>query len=366
MDELIKEYEGVSRNSVEYLYNRLKAKGHKITRQEIKEFLHDREEYQIQRPHNKKPHQTVVPNVKNEIWETDLTDMSTLSKHNKGYKWIMVVIDTLTKYLRVVPMKNKTNKTVVQGFKDIFAKGTKPACIYSDLGSEFTSQMFKDLLEHEQIRISYARVGGMAPNAERVIKSLRAILYKTFQQDNTLNWINIIDDVVKVYNSSINRNLKMSPDDAERKPDEARYNLYLRAWKLREKNSIETEFDIGDKVRVALKRRMFEKGIGSRFSKTIYTVEEMLPKREFGATKYRLSNNDERFGYELQKITKVVNKSEQNGSVEQRLHKANKEKRKSRKEKALSFEGAGNYWKGTMGQKTDVVVEIPVKGKKQL
>ena len=51
------------------------------------------------------------PTVANSIdhqWAADLADMKNLSRYNRGVKYLLTVVDVLSKYAWVVPMKNKT------------------------------------------------------------------------------------------------------------------------------------------------------------------------------------------------------------------------------------------------------------------
>ena len=41
------------------------------------------------------------------IWGVDLADMQSLSKYNKGNKYLLCVIDLLSKYAWVIPIKDK-------------------------------------------------------------------------------------------------------------------------------------------------------------------------------------------------------------------------------------------------------------------
>ena len=41
------------------------------------------------------------------IWDVDLADMQLLSKYNKGYKFLLCVIDIFSKYAWVIPLKDK-------------------------------------------------------------------------------------------------------------------------------------------------------------------------------------------------------------------------------------------------------------------
>ena len=50
---------------------------------------------------------TVYSGFKGNIWGVDLADMQSLSKYNKGIKYLLCAIDLFSKYARVVPIKYK-------------------------------------------------------------------------------------------------------------------------------------------------------------------------------------------------------------------------------------------------------------------
>ena len=54
------------------------------------------------------------------IWGVDLADMQSLSKYNKGIKYLLCVIDLFSKYAWVVPIKDK-GTSIVNAFKKIIS-----------------------------------------------------------------------------------------------------------------------------------------------------------------------------------------------------------------------------------------------------
>ena len=53
---------------------------------------------------------------KDSIWGVDLADMQSLSKYNKGIKYLLCAIDLFSKYAWVIPIKNKKGTSIVNAF----------------------------------------------------------------------------------------------------------------------------------------------------------------------------------------------------------------------------------------------------------
>ena len=77
------------------------------------------------------------------IWAADLVDMSAYSKENKGYKYLLAVIDVFSKYGWLIPIKNKSGYTVAEAFKQILKSGRKPEKLWVDKGTEFYNKQVK-------------------------------------------------------------------------------------------------------------------------------------------------------------------------------------------------------------------------------
>ena len=55
----------------------------------------------------------------------DLADVQSLSKYNKGSKYLLRAIDLLSKYARVVPLKDEEGSSIVNAFQKIISKENK-------------------------------------------------------------------------------------------------------------------------------------------------------------------------------------------------------------------------------------------------
>ena len=61
----------------------------------------------------------VLVNGIDRIWAADLVDMQAFSKFNRGVKYLLAVIDVLSKYGWLIPLKDKTGKSVASALKTI-------------------------------------------------------------------------------------------------------------------------------------------------------------------------------------------------------------------------------------------------------
>ena len=112
------------------------------------------------------------------IWGVDLADTQSLSKKNKGIKYLLCTIDLFSKYAFVVPLKDKKGISIVNAFDKIIKQSNrKPNKIWVDQGSEFYNRNFKNWLSDNDI-IMYSTFNGKSVVAERFIRTLKNKLYK--------------------------------------------------------------------------------------------------------------------------------------------------------------------------------------------
>ena len=70
--------------------------------------------------------------------------MQLISKYNKGIRYLLCAIDLFSKYVFVVPLKDKKGTTIVNAFQSILNNSIrKPNKIWVDQGNEFYNTYFK-------------------------------------------------------------------------------------------------------------------------------------------------------------------------------------------------------------------------------
>ena len=86
----------------------------------------------------------VYSQFKDNIWGVDLADMQSLSRKNKGIKYLLCAVDLYSKCAFVIPLKDKKGNSIVNAFiKIIKQSNTKPDKIWVDQGGEFYNNVFE-------------------------------------------------------------------------------------------------------------------------------------------------------------------------------------------------------------------------------
>ena len=74
--------------------------------------------------------------------------MQLISKFNKGFRFLLCVIDIFTKYAWALPLKYKQGVTITNAFQKILhGSNRKPNKIWVDKGSEFYSSFSKKMVK---------------------------------------------------------------------------------------------------------------------------------------------------------------------------------------------------------------------------
>ena len=157
-----------------------------------------------------------------DVWSLDILDLIDYGpKNNRGYSYVLVIIDNFSKFGWTMPLKNKNTQTIKDSFGNILINSKrKPNLIETDRGKEFYNNIFQDFLNKNDIKL-YSRNSSIGSVfAERLIRTIRDLLKKIVFEQADANWINILPTITKQYNNRINTSTKLSPKDASLKKNE--------------------------------------------------------------------------------------------------------------------------------------------------
>ena len=110
---------------------------------------------------------------KENIWGAVLADMQLTSKFNKGFGFLLCVIDIFSKYAWVVLLKDNKGISIANVLQSILKKpNKKPNKIWVDKYSEFYNTSFNKWLQDSDIVMYSAHNEGKSVVAERFIRTL--------------------------------------------------------------------------------------------------------------------------------------------------------------------------------------------------
>ena len=209
----------------------------------------------------------VYSQFKDNIWGVDLADLQSLSRKNKGIKYLFCAIDLYSKYAFVIPLKDKKGISIVNAFNKIIKQfGKIPNKIWVDQGSEFYNNNFKKWLSDNDIIMYSTYNEGKSVVAERFIRILKNKLYKHMTATGKNIYYDVLDDVVDKYNNTKHSTIKMKPIDVK----DNNKRVYID-----EHNEKDSRFKVGDRVRISKFKNIFAKGYTPNWSKEIFIVDKI-------------------------------------------------------------------------------------------
>ena len=115
---------------------------------------------------------TVYSGFRDSIWGADLAEIQLISKFNKGFRFLLCVIDIFSKYTWVVSLKDKRGISLVNAFQKILHDSNrKPNKIWVYKGSEFYNSSFKKILKDNGIEMYSIRNKGNSIVAEKFVRN---------------------------------------------------------------------------------------------------------------------------------------------------------------------------------------------------
>ena len=193
--------------------------------------------------------------------------MQSLSKYNKGIKYLLCAIDLFSKYAWVIPMKDKKSTSIVNAFKKIMSEGRKPNKIWVDQGSEFYDKPFTDFLKINNIDMYSTYNEGKSVVAERFIRTLKNKIYKHMTAISKNVSYDALEDIVNKYKNTVHRTIKIKPIDVTNNSF-VKYN--------EESNKKYPKFKVGDHVRISKFKNIFAKRYTPNWSEEVFIVVKLI------------------------------------------------------------------------------------------
>ena len=242
-----------------------------------------------------------------DTWSLDIIDLKDYDPdNNRGYRYVLVIIDNFSIYGSTIPLKNKNAQTIKDSFENIsITSKRKPNLFETDRNKEFYNNIFQDFLNKNNIELYSRNSSYGAVFAERFNRTNRDLLKKPVFEKGDGNWIDILQTITKQYNNRIHSSTKISPIQASLKKNEG----YVYKNLLDKRKKITPKFQINDLVRTADLKKTFSKGDMTNWSYKLYKISEIINDT---IPSYKINNLPERYKESLLKKTDLTLKENDN------------------------------------------------------
>ena len=252
----------------------------------IEKYLRANQTHSLHKPRRKKfKRRRIIVYYPSQIVEMDLIEMRQISGNNRNYKYILLAIDLFSKKIWLRKMKTKSGPETADAIKSILVSMEyPPQTVIFDEGLEFYNRYVDMLFSQYSIHYYSIKSSTKAGAAERANRTIKSMIWKFFTEFKTKTWVNKLNEFESTYNNTYHRIIKRSPNEvtwADRK----------KIFKLMYPNiddRIDCKLQVNDKVRVALKKSIFEKGYTQNWTKEIFTVVKV--RQRSGVCWYRIKD----------------------------------------------------------------------------
>jgi transposase InsO family protein len=239
-------------------------------------------------------------------WQIDLIDFQ--KYRERGYNWILTVVDVFSKYLWARPLKHKSAEEVKEALSDIF-KERRPIVLQSDNGTEFRNKVLTDYLHLWGITQVFSK--SYTPTTqglvERYNQTLKHKIYNGFLRNKNKKWLDDLPSYVENINNSKQSTIKETPYEVQKKDTPELHALVEQRLIARNRKKTERApvFRVGDTVRINLPRgrNTFDKRL-IKWSREIYPVQKVIDIKatEPWSNKRYIVNGQTYSGFQLQYV----------------------------------------------------------------
>ena len=257
------------------LYKLARKSSKTVKLKDVRNWLKKQQTYTLHKPIRRKflRRKTVVAGIDHQ-WQADLADMSKLSNSNDKFKFLLCIIDVFAKYAWVVPIKDKTGKTLANAFKSVLKSGRSPKSLQTDKGTEFKNKHFQTFLKSKKIHFfTTENPETKASIVERFQRTLKSRMWKYFTHHRTLRYVDILSKLVEGYNHAYHRSIKRAPVSVTPKNEPQVSEILFGKSKLSKQ---QPKFKVGDYVRINKTKHTFEKGYLPNWTQELFQISAVV------------------------------------------------------------------------------------------
>lgn len=221
------------------------------------------------------PRPRVIVTLINQIWGGDLAVFEKYKHSNRGFAYLLVVVDLFSKMTYLQPVKNRQSKTIIEAFKIIFERTKqRPMYLWFDQATEIFSKSFLSFAKQEKFKVYNTFSKVKSAFSERKILDIKRKIEKHFAVTKRKNWVDIVAKLEHSFNHTWHSSIKMRPIDVtEENSDLVWDNLYKNLIMLDMKPP---KFKINDIVSISNQRITFKKSYEQSFTTEKFKIIKVI------------------------------------------------------------------------------------------
>ena len=289
----------------------LMQNGYNVKINNVKQWLQNQDSYSLFKPvrYRFKRDRVITCGI-DDMWDVDLADVSNIGDSNNGYKYLLTAIDVFSRYLWIMPIKSKNKNDVKSGFIQIFSQTTRrPRKIRTDKGKEFVNKVVRQYMKSKGVKMFTTKNETKANFAERVIRTVKGLLYRYFLHKQTYRYVEILQSLAQNYNRRAHKSLNnLSPSEVNLKNEHIVWKrMYVDTANVLAKKS-SFRLKIGDKVRISHLKYTFQRDYHQKWTEEYFVVRRRSRRGMLNVYFLKDLQNEEIEGLfyeaELQKVEK--------------------------------------------------------------
>ena len=292
---------------VDKFYRAIKTEGKiKVTRKQVEDFLKTQTEYTIHKGVRRKfpRRRAIIPYIGYMI-EVDCAYMLQYKDKNSGYGYFLVAIDTFSRLAQTAPLKTLKGSEVSKTLEDLLTRFDKVERVRSDMGSEFKSKITQSMLKRLNIKHFYSGNETKCFFAERLIRTIKSIMYRYMTSKNSHTWIDQLQNITANYNNTYHRSIKCTPASVKI-GDEHHLSKLMYDTPTTSTATTGFKYELNDTVRISILKSSFMRIFDEQWSREYFLISGREIKQ--GIPVYTLKDlqneplNSTYYTHELQKI----------------------------------------------------------------
>lgn len=308
---LKEEYKHTFGSGIVNFYKTIRSKYLNVKRSDVEEFLKHQVPNQLAGDFKHRTKKPIVSMFPNQVWCMDCINLNRYGTKNKGYNFILNVVDVFSRKLWIEPLKQQTSLITKNAFVRILNRaGVKPHYLISDNGTEFKAE-FQAYCKNNDILQRLNRPYSPQANGivERANLEIRKLMKQIFIQHSNNVWINDVRKIEDTHNDTYTTSIKNIPnkiwtatiepvnvhrrdifnENNEQYQQVKASKEILKNVKKKIEEFKDNEFDVGDHVRLRMDeifhniKRLVKDGqaknIVITYSPSIFTIyKKIIPR----------------------------------------------------------------------------------------